>query len=85
MNYVDEIVNLLDKNLKYIKHEITKDTIYIYVVSNKKRLEKEIARVGERMSLIEASKYLRKNTANVGKSTVSNILKKRKSKNSRNQ
>ena len=37
------------------------------------------------MSLIEASKYLRKNTANVGKSTVSNILKKRKSKNTRNQ
>jgi len=39
MNYVDEIVNLLNKNLKYIKHEITKNTIYNYVVSNRKKVK----------------------------------------------
>lgn len=142
------IVKLLDKNLKYIKHEIKGDTIYIHVKSRRKkvecptcgvktdkvhsrytrsfqdlpvggkkvvivlerrifvcknkecgkkrfaepfeflsekakmtkRLEEEIANIAQKMSLIETSKYLRKNVANVGKSTVNNILKKKKVK-----
>ena len=145
-----EIVKLLDKNLKYQKHEIKGDTIYIYVESQRKkvicpkcgretdkvhskyirqfkdlpisgkkviiilenkkyfcknpecetkrfseqfefiseygkmtkRLEEEIINIAEKNSLIETSKILRKNVADISKSTVSNILKKKKSKNS---
>jgi transposase len=45
-----------------------------------KRLEEEIINIAEKNSLIETSKILRKNMVNVSKSTVSNILKKRRLK-----
>jgi hypothetical protein len=32
---MDEFIKLLDKNLKYLNHEIIDDTIYIYIVSTK--------------------------------------------------
>ena len=33
---MDELITSLDENLKYIKHEIIEDTIYLYVVSTRK-------------------------------------------------
>ena len=42
-----------------------------------KRLEREIINVSLNMSSIAASKYLSKNLANVGKSTICTLLKKR--------
>lgn len=33
---VDELVKLLDKDLEYIGHEISGDTIHVYVESNRK-------------------------------------------------
>lgn len=35
MLFMDEFIKLLDKNLKYLNHEIIDDTIYIYIVSTK--------------------------------------------------
>lgn len=35
---MNEIIKLLDENLKYISHEIKEDTIYIYVVSERKEV-----------------------------------------------
>lgn len=34
---MDEFIKLLDKNLEYISHRITGDTVYITVESVKKR------------------------------------------------
>ena len=142
---MEEIIELLDKDLAYIKHEIAGDTINIYVKSNReaikcqycgtesskvhsrkiqkiqdlpmagikvniqllrrkifcrnrecghktfterfefiegktrktKRLYEEIMRVSLTQSSVSASKYLRRSVANVGKSTICNMLKKR--------
>ena len=142
-----KIISQLDKSIKYIKHEVSADTIIIYVKSIRKRvkcsycgeesvavhsrnirkiqdlpiagkkvllllerrkffcinadctnrtfaetyefvgaksrktnrLQDEILRVSLTQSSISASKYLRKRVANVGKSTICNMLKKRES------
>jgi ribosome biogenesis GTPase A len=42
-----------------------------------KRLQDEIMRVSLTQSSVSASKYLRRSVANVGKSTICNMLKKR--------
>lgn len=69
---MNNLIKLLDKNLEYIEHEIIEDTIYISVKSIK-----EYICVSLNMSSIAASKYLSKNLANVGKSTICTLLKKR--------
>lgn len=146
---MDEFIKLLDKNLKFISHEIVDDTIYIHTISNRnevvcpfcgeistkahshysksfqdlpiqgkkviiilnnrkmfcnnpkcnhktfaekfdfisprgkktKRLENEIIRLSLNLSSITASKYLKGNIANVGKSTICNLLKKERGNN----
>jgi len=34
---MDELIKRLDENLKYIKHEIIGDTIYLYVISTREK------------------------------------------------
>ena len=45
------------------------------------RLENEIISLSLNMSSITASKYLKRSIANVGKSTICNLLKKERSNN----
>jgi len=146
---MDELIKLLDENLEYIDHEIKGDTIYIQVVSCRKkavcpycgqssdkvhskyirtfqdlpiqgkkvvlvllnrkffcnnsecgyktfaerfsfftnkakktmRLENEIVKLSLNCSSIAASSLLKGSVANVGKSTICNILKKRRTNN----
>lgn len=143
---MDELVKLLDKNLEYIGHEISGDTIHVYVESNRKeavcpycgkassrvhshyerkfldlpiqgkkveiiirnrklrcdnpecghktfaetfdclpfkgkrslRLTKEIVKVSMEVSSIKASTMLKKGVADVSKSTICTLLKKRR-------
>lgn len=143
---MNDFIKLLDKNLEYIEHEITNDTINIWVksvrkevicpycnrtstkvhshyqgsfqdlpIQNKKviifinnrkmfcnnpkcnyktfaetydflsskgkksrRLEDEIMNIAMNVSSIAASNILNKNIAKVGKSTICNLLKKKK-------
>ena len=35
---MDEIVKMLDKNLEYISHELSNDTLYIFIKSNKESI-----------------------------------------------
>ncbi|SHF10155.1 zinc-finger of transposase IS204/IS1001/IS1096/IS1165, partial [Marinitoga hydrogenitolerans DSM 16785] len=51
-----EIIKMLDKDLKYIKHEIKDDTIYIYVKSKKKKAKCPVC--GEETDKVH-SKYTR--------------------------
>lgn len=143
---MDEFIKLLDKDLKYLNHEIIDDTIYIYIestrseipcpfcgnisskthstyersfqdlpmqgkkvkmiIKNRKmfcnnpecshttfaerfvwlakkskktqRLEDEIVRMSLNYSSTAATRFLRENTVAVGKSTICNLLKKRR-------
>lgn len=142
---MNEFVKLLDENLEYVHHEFIEDTIYIYVISNRKevvcpfcgkpstkvhshykrsfqdlpllgkkvvivldnrkmfchnpecqnttfaetfdflshkakktkRLEDEIVSISMNVSSLTASDILRNSVADVGKSTICNLLKKR--------
>lgn len=146
---MNELITLLDKDLKYLSHEIIDDTIYIYITSTRseipcpfcghistkthstyersfqdlpiqgkkvkmniknrkmfcnnpecshktfaerfvwlsnkskktQRLEDEIVHVSLNCSSIAATRFLRENTVAIGKSTICNLLKKRKTSN----
>ena len=53
---MDELIKRLDENLKYIRHEIIEDTIYLYVVSTRK--EANCPSCGQSSSRVH-SKYTR--------------------------
>lgn len=142
---MNEFIQLLDKNLQYINHEIIDNIIYIYVISNREsvvcpycgarstkvhsyykrsfqdlpiqgnkvviiiknrkmfcinpdctnktfaetfdflswkakktnRLEKEIVNISMNLSSLAAEQIIKNSIANVGKSTICNLLKKR--------
>lgn len=144
MVILEEIVELLDENLEYIKHEVEDNGIVIWVRSSKKeavcpycgtpstrvhsrykrvfqdlpiqgkkvtivligrkmfcdnedceketfaetfdfidsrarmtkRLKEEIVRISMNMSSVQAAKLIRENIANIGKSSICNLLKK---------
>jgi len=54
---VDEIVKMLDENIKYVSHEITDDRIYIYIESN---LEEVMCPYCDQTSIWEHSRYNRR-------------------------
>ena len=65
-------------NAKCSHKTFTETFEFMGVKSRKtKRLQEEILRVSLTQSAVSASKYLKRSVANVGKSTICNMLKKR--------
>jgi len=87
---MDEFIKLLDENLEYINHEIIADTIFINVESNREEAiclycgtpSSKLHSLYERsfqdlpMQEKKVRVILKNSVADVGKSTICNLIKK---------